>query len=109
MVTLGSVIGKPSIIAANGGQQGLEAGTLMHEFGHSLGLRHGGDEDNNCKPNYVSVMNYSRQFVNLVCSRALDYSSEALKTLTETGSLNEPAGIGGTPAKKWRMPFPTAT
>lgn len=35
-----------------------QAGTLMHELGHNLGLRHGGDEDRNFKPNYLSVMNY---------------------------------------------------
>jgi uncharacterized repeat protein (TIGR01451 family) len=32
--------------------------TLMHELGHALNLRHGGDIDDNCKPNYLSVMNY---------------------------------------------------
>ncbi|NUP00044.1 MAG: DUF11 domain-containing protein [Nonomuraea sp.] len=31
---------------------------LMHELGHNLNLRHGGDDGVNCKPNYVSVMNY---------------------------------------------------
>jgi len=35
------------------------AGTIMHELGHNLGLRHGGNEDTNQKPNYVSVMNYA--------------------------------------------------
>ena len=34
------------------------SGVLMHEFGHNLNLLHGGDESRNCKPNYVSVMNY---------------------------------------------------
>lgn len=38
-----------------------DAGTLMHELGHNLNLRHGGNEDRNCKPNYVSVMNYNLQ------------------------------------------------
>jgi hypothetical protein len=35
-----------------------QAATLMHELGHNLGLRHGGGDDLNRKPNYVSVMNY---------------------------------------------------
>jgi len=35
-----------------------QAATIMHELGHNLGLRHGGDEDRNFKPNYYSVMNY---------------------------------------------------
>ncbi len=35
-----------------------QAGTLMHEFGHNLGLGHGGGDSINLKPNYLSVMNY---------------------------------------------------
>ncbi|MFH9800085.1 hypothetical protein [Streptomyces virginiae] len=37
-----------------------DAGALMHELGHNLGLHHAGtDAKPNCKPNYVSVMSYS--------------------------------------------------
>lgn len=39
-----------------------QSATLMHEFGHNLGLRHGGFEDYGYKPNYLSVMNYMYQF-----------------------------------------------
>ncbi|MFN3266172.1 MAG: zinc-dependent metalloprotease family protein [Deinococcales bacterium] len=39
----------------------IMASTMMHEFGHNLGLRHGGDENLNYKPNYVSIMNYMYQ------------------------------------------------
>jgi hypothetical protein len=35
-----------------------QAAVLMHELGHNLGLGHGGFEDTNYKPNYLSVMNY---------------------------------------------------
>jgi len=35
-----------------------QAGIIMHELGHNLGLRHGGHHDLNLKPNYVSSMNY---------------------------------------------------
>ncbi len=35
-----------------------QAGVLMHELGHNLGLLHGGYENRNYKPNYFSVMNY---------------------------------------------------
>lgn len=37
------------------------AGLLMHELGHTLGLGHGGSDTVNCKPNYISVMNYRYQ------------------------------------------------
>lgn len=35
-----------------------QSSTVMHEFGHTLGLLHGGHEDQQYKPNYLSVMNY---------------------------------------------------
>ncbi|MCO7200491.1 Ig-like domain-containing protein [Pseudoalteromonas sp. OANN1] len=38
-----------------------QAGTIMHELGHNLGLYHGGNENVNFKPNHVSVMNYLYQ------------------------------------------------
>jgi uncharacterized repeat protein (TIGR01451 family) len=49
---------------ANGfsvGSRTQQAGTFMHELGHALGLRHGGDQNANDKPNYLSVMNYAFQ------------------------------------------------
>lgn len=51
-------------IAEKHGDLGV-AGTFMHELGHSLGLDHGGNESNNFKPNYLSVMNYSYQIMGL--------------------------------------------
>jgi len=36
-------------------------GTMMHELGHNLGLKHGGGDDTNCKVNQISVMTYTRQ------------------------------------------------
>ena len=39
----------------------FQGDTLLHELGHTLNLRHGGASDNNCKPNYVSSMNYDHQ------------------------------------------------
>jgi len=35
-----------------------QAALVMHEFGHNLGLHHGGAEARNFKPNYLSIMNY---------------------------------------------------
>jgi uncharacterized repeat protein (TIGR01451 family) len=88
-----------------------QAGTFMHELGHTLGLLHGGAVFTNCKPNYLSVMNYSRQTnagglstINLpgiapsasvLTNRRLDYArAPALRTLDESGLL-ETAGING--------------
>ncbi|WP_405718726.1 hypothetical protein OG607_03775 [Streptomyces sp. NBC_01537] len=53
-----------------------DGGTIMHEFGHTLNLHHGGGEEQNCKPNYVSVMNYNFQsgIPRNGGSRILDYS-----------------------------------
>jgi uncharacterized repeat protein (TIGR01451 family) len=88
---------------ANGfsvGSRAQQAGTLMHEFGHDLGLGHGGGDGVNRKPNYLSVMNYAFQ----VCSvpadpggalpGGCDYSPIDLPDLDET-SLDECAGVGG--------------
>jgi uncharacterized repeat protein (TIGR01451 family) len=45
-----------------GGNDSIEfahdPGTRMHEFGHNLGLKHGGFTSDNCKTSYVSIMNY---------------------------------------------------
>jgi uncharacterized repeat protein (TIGR01451 family) len=77
------------------GTRDEQAGTLMHEFGHNLNLRHGGADDINCKPNYLSVMTYTRQINGApISGRPLDYSRSALPTLDEA-SLSEPAGVAG--------------
>jgi hypothetical protein len=74
----------------------VEAGTLMHELGHTFGLEHGGARGDaiNCKPNYASVMSYSLQFRNYVPGRALDYSREKLDTIDEN-NLIESVGLSG--------------
>jgi hypothetical protein len=69
-----------------------QEGTLMHELGHNLRLRHGGGDDYNCKPNYLSVMSYTRQFPNLISDRPLDYSQSLLLQLDEN-NLDEERGI----------------
>jgi hypothetical protein len=51
-----------------------ERGTFMHELGHNLSLRHGGGDDNNNKPDYISIMNYLFQLTGLPPDSHLDYS-----------------------------------
>ena len=65
----------------------------MHELGHNLGLRHGGGDNVNCKPNYYSVMSYSRQLPDFLSPRPLDYSRGAQPTLNES-ALSEGGGVG---------------
>jgi len=86
-------------------------GTFIHEFGHNLGLRHGGNDHKNYKPNYLSVMNYFFQTTGVYRSGSwynFDYSRFQLPTLNEA-SLNENSGLGplavvyGT---KWYCPSP---
>ena len=85
-----------------------DGGTIMHELGHTLNLRHGGDVNDNCKPNFVSVMNYDNQFrINQAGGgRIIDYSPPRfaggrgiapLATLVEN-SLNEATILDNTDA-----------
>lgn len=74
----------------------IEAVTFMHEFGHTLGLGHGGPDDVHLKPNYLSIMNYAHAHrFGLVIGdqrNVLDYSRWDLAALSER-DLDEPAGI----------------
>lgn len=85
-----SLLSKKDIGGATWGNYNLlraTAGTLMHELGHTLGLRHGGGDDIPYKPNYLSVMNYAYQASGLYatkgsrCENAIDYSSWKLPDL----------------------------
>lgn len=94
------------LVTVGGGTRGTgdvqqQALTYMHELGHVLGLRHGGDEDINCKPNYLSVMNYTYALTGLFTANGstnfLDFSREEL---TPDGGLDEnnlvePDGVDG--------------
>jgi hypothetical protein len=94
-----------------------QAGTIMHELGHTADLTHGGlyfdsssptpyipvNLGQNCKPNFLSIMNYSfqvRGFPGNVDPTfpdtfKIDYSGQLLANLNED-ALNESAGIGAT-------------
>jgi hypothetical protein len=91
-------------------------GTLIHEFGHNIGLHHAGVVPRpNYKPNYNSVMNYAYQFsgididgditgdgvesteeaedyLNIFCGSCYTYSSGDLINLDEN-HLNEFEGV----------------
>ena len=69
-----------------------QEGTFMHELGHRLMLNHGGPDDINCKPNYLSVMSYTFQLSDLISTRPLDYSRSKLETLDEN-NLSEWKGV----------------
>ncbi|MFL6193434.1 MAG: hypothetical protein ACJ75H_04645 [Thermoanaerobaculia bacterium] len=97
LVTMGGFAGQTGTI-----QQ--QAGTLMHEFGHTLNLHHGGGDDANRKSNYLSIMSYTYQLSGLPptdpdgsgpLTATIDYSRAALPNLLES-ALSEPAGVGGT-------------
>lgn len=99
MVTFGTYnddnylkIGGSKVLAT--AKRAVQAGTFMHELGHTLGLAHGGDQEHNLKPNYMSVMNYDLQVPNLDPNRPLDYSTQTLPDLDER-SLDESAGVSG--------------
>ncbi len=83
----------------------VQAGTIMHEMGHTLTLTHGGYDPatntfgQNCKPNFLSVMNYLFQIhglpnnTNLNSLLSVDYSEQVFPTLNET-NLVEANGVG---------------
>ncbi|MBO3749625.1 DUF11 domain-containing protein [Streptosporangiaceae bacterium NEAU-GS5] len=86
-----------------------QSGSIMHELGHALGLGHGGGDDTNYKPNYLSVMNYAFDPDGIPTGPSpaparLDYSGQRLPKLTKS-KLLEPAGIGdGTDMTTWTSP-----
>ena len=82
------------------------ANTIAHELGHNLGLRHGGFENRNRKPNYNSVMNYEHQFTGVDTNSdtfgdgLLDYSHGMNISLNESALL-EAQGVNGTTPIDW--------
>ena len=97
-------------IALNGGQGerggndyvefNHDPGTLMHELGHNLNLQHGGSDDINCKPNYISVMNYDLQFgipQNPGSGQGQDLNGDGTLEIIDYSPPRTPAGRGNAP------------
>ncbi len=76
------------------GNLAIQASTFMHELGHVVGLRHGGDEELNCKPQYFSVMNYAYPLGPVDASGTAQrlFSSADLPDLPES-DLDESTGV----------------
>ena len=91
------------------------AGTFMHELGHTLNLRHGGQDEFNYKPHYQSVMNYgysvplggsSIEGAPLALLWHLDYSRDRASNASALNELmlNEQEGYGA----RWPLIFNSA-
>jgi hypothetical protein len=110
MVTLGGAFHEPPFSFCDEFSLDLcrtiEAGTFMHELGHNLDLHHGGDQEDDFKPNYFSVMNNNFIFIGVpfaavpgsttIVGYSEDYSDFALPGLDEN-HLDEHKGLGGPP------------
>ena len=101
MVTLGAFSDTDGLPV---GTPFMQASTLMHELGHNMERRHGGGAlEPNCKPTYLSVMNYLYQLRGLLDKDGkphLDFSGEILSPINET--LLADGFVSGT-SKGYRM------
>jgi len=99
------------------GTSTAQAGTILHELGHTLFLTHGGTFFNtqqkpfvqsfglNCNPGYQSSMNYLFQIRGFP-EGGIDYSNQMLSSLNEA-ALNEGTGLGldaATHFSRWYAP-----
>ncbi|HVF34850.1 MAG TPA: M12 family metallo-peptidase, partial [Candidatus Saccharimonadia bacterium] len=81
--------------------------TIAHELGHNLGLKHGGDEGCNRKPNYNSIMNYTFQFSGVAtsCTGAPDGGraafSDGKRPSLDERTLDEEGSVCGTKSFDW--------
>ena len=134
VVSLGCGFGGSDPSGGSVGTDDQQAGTFMHELGHNLNLAHGGAADNfaigsgnyntNCKPNYLSVMNYPRQMPNAIldatsweslfnwrgsgAQTSLDYSRATLPDLSESISP-ESTVMSASDGKQYWIEYGTPT
>jgi hypothetical protein len=84
-------------------------GTFVHELGHNIGLKHGGTDNLNYKPNYLSVMNYSFQLGGVRKSDGTKYwgYSNVQPTSINEARPDETVGLGSLGAgykTSWKCP-----
>jgi hypothetical protein len=93
------------------GQDPVVAGTIAHELGHNLERRHAGDAFSpNCKPNYLSVMNYVYQFgLSGPDGPEIAFSLQQQNSLNENGLKDLPLSPAPVPAYAIRWYAPAAT
>ena len=80
------------------GTKTQQAVVFMHELGHNLGLMHGGTDEVNHKPNYLSIMNYSFSLNGLIVngvSGFVNYSPFSSVPPLDEFALSEPVGLNG--------------
>jgi hypothetical protein len=78
----------------NGATVDEQAMVLMHELGHNLGLGHGGFEDREHKPNYLSIMNPSFYEGLTRDGRSWVHDFSRAKIDLDERSLDERVGLG---------------
>jgi leucine proline-enriched proteoglycan (leprecan) len=79
------------------GDDFVVASTTAHEIGHTIGLGHGGTPLPNCKPNYVSAMNYTYQLGGAVDAAGIShlvFSSGGNDDVSEAGLTDQYAAEG---------------
>ncbi|MCU0250441.1 MAG: hypothetical protein MUE61_09545 [Vicinamibacterales bacterium] len=93
MVTLGAFADTDGLPV---GTPFMQASTLMHELGHNMERRHGGEAfEPNCKPTYLSVMNYLYQLRGLLDDSGkpnLDFSGSTSGGISEASLSDGPWG-----------------
>ncbi len=89
LVTMGAFLDSANLPI---GTPFMQASTAMHEFGHNFERRHSGESstatapNSNCKPTYLSIMNYLYQLRGLLDDAGrpnLDYSGQIGPSLNE--------------------------
>jgi hypothetical protein len=73
--------GQADLLADQGSCAGVFEATLPHEFGHELGLNHGGHDGMNGIPHYPSLMNYAYNYQLGGSLEATGYSRGVLASL----------------------------